>query len=153
MNVLFARGRPPVCCYLPITAASTDERHVSRLPQAGAGPERSIRSRADISRRIVGFKQRPDGSPSGIWTYPLEDGQYARLTDHGSESVRLADRRRLLFWQAGKLYHLDSQTKKAQELLSVPLHSIGRSALAPDNRTIYLTLSSTEADIWLATLR
>jgi Tol biopolymer transport system component len=104
-------------------------------------------------RRIAGFEQRPDGSPAGIWVYLLDSGQYARLTDRGANPVWLNDGRRLLFVQQGKLYLLDSQTKKAQELLSASPHSIGRYTLAPDNRTIYMQLSSTEADIWLATLQ
>jgi Tol biopolymer transport system component len=104
-------------------------------------------------RRIAGFEQRPDGTPSGIWIYSLDTGQYARLTDGGSDPVWLNDGRRLLFVQQGKLYLLDSQTKKAQELLSASPHSIGRATLAPDNRIIYMQLSSTESDIWLATLQ
>jgi TolB protein len=104
-------------------------------------------------RRIAGFEQRPDGTPSGIWIYSLDTGQYARLTDHGSHPVWLNDGRRLLFVQQGKLYLLDSESRKAQELLSAPPRSVGRSTLAPDNRTIYMQLYSTEADIWLATLQ
>ena len=104
-------------------------------------------------RRIAGYQERPDGTPSGIWIYSLEAGQYARLTDDGWRPVWLNDGRRLLFVQQNKLYLLDGQTKKAQELLSASPHSVGRATLAPDNRTIYVQLSSTEADIWLATLQ
>jgi len=104
-------------------------------------------------RRIAGSEQRPDGSPAGIWVHLLDSGQYARLTDGGSDPVWLSDGRRLLFVQQDKLYLLDSQTKKAQKLLSASPHSITRATLAPENRVIYMTFSSTEADIWLATLQ
>jgi Tol biopolymer transport system component/tRNA A-37 threonylcarbamoyl transferase component Bud32 len=104
-------------------------------------------------RRIAGYQQRPDGSVLGIWVYSLDTGQHARLADRGSLPVWLSDGRRLVFVEAGKLYLLDSQTKKAQELLSASPRSIGRYTLAPDNRIIYMQLSSTEADIWLATLQ
>ena len=103
-------------------------------------------------RRIAGCQERPDGA-AGIWVYLLDSGQYTRLTNRGSDPVWLTDGRRLLFVQAGKLYLLDSQTNRAQELLSASPHSIAAPALAPDNRIIYMVLSSTEADIWLATLQ
>jgi len=140
--------------------------HIIQLGKSGPGsspralaplpnPERFFEawSWSGDGRRIAGGEGRPDGSVSGIWIYSLDSGQYARLTDRGSEPVWLSDGRRLLFVQQNKLYVLDSQTKKAQELLSASPHSIGRATLAPDNRVIYMTFSSTESDIWLATLQ
>ncbi|MBI3667113.1 MAG: hypothetical protein HY236_12980 [Acidobacteria bacterium] len=60
----------------------------------------------------------------------------------------------LLFQNRDKLYLLDSQSRKAREILSAAPHSITRTGarLSPDNRTIYFSVAVTEADIWLASL-
>ena len=65
----------------------------------------------------------------------------------------LNDSRRLLFQTQGKLYLIDSQSKKIHEVLSVAPHEFGIGVTLPrDDRLIYFSLITTEADIWLMTL-
>ena len=67
--------------------------------------------------------------------------------------VWLSDSRRLLLQHQGKLYLIDSQSKKIQEVLSIARHEFGNGVTLPrDDRLIYFSLITTEADIWLMTL-
>jgi hypothetical protein len=64
----------------------------------------------------------------------------------------LNDNHRLLFFWDDKLYLLDSRTKKAQELLTVAPNHFQSVNISHDNRIIYFSLKTTQADIWLTTL-
>ncbi len=93
------------------------------------------------------------GTGAGIVVYSLESQQYEKLTDFGNSPVWLSDSRRLLFKHQGKLYLVDSQSKKIHEVLSAAPHDFGIGvALSRDNRLIYFSLVTTEADIWLMTM-
>ncbi len=76
--------------------------------------------------------------------------QLERLTDFGERPSWLRDSRRLLFIHQDKLYLVDGQTKRVEELLSVAPHGLQSITLSRDNRQLFLSLSTTEADVWLA---
>ena len=60
--------------------------------------------------------------------------------------------RRLLFFNEDKIYLVDSQSKRVHEVFSIaPRHFRGFTA-SRDDRLIYLSIETTEADIWLITL-
>jgi Tol biopolymer transport system component len=103
-------------------------------------------------RKLAGIKLR-SGASEGILVYSLETQHYEKLTDFGTLPVWLSDSRRLLFLHQGKLYLIDSQSKKVRELLSVApnLFSAGVT-ISRDDRQIYFSLATTEADIWLMSL-
>jgi Tol biopolymer transport system component/predicted Ser/Thr protein kinase len=103
-------------------------------------------------RKLAGHVRRAGGVSSGVTIYSLASRKLERLADIGVYPVWLKDNRRLLFAHQGKLYLVDSQSKKPREVFSVAPHSILLPALSRDNRQIYFTLSTTEADIWLMTL-
>jgi len=103
-------------------------------------------------RKLAGPKLR-GRPPGGILVYSLETQQYEKLTDFGTLPVWLSDSRRLLFQSQGKLYLIDSQSKKVREVLSVAPNSFGNGVTLPrDDRQIYFSLVTTEADIWLMNL-
>jgi hypothetical protein len=59
----------------------------------------------------------------------------------------------LLFQHQSKLYLIDSQSRKIHEVLSVAPHDFGVGVALPrDDRQIYFSLVTIEADIWLMTL-
>lgn len=65
----------------------------------------------------------------------------------------MKDSRRLLFTDEDKLFLLDSETKEHRELLSVKPDVIGFDLdIQADNRWIYFTRETSEADIWLIKL-
>jgi Tol biopolymer transport system component/predicted Ser/Thr protein kinase len=106
-----------------------------------------------------GWAWSPDGdklagflnSDDGVATYSPASRDYRRLTQRGSDPVWLSDSRRLLFLDHGKIHMVDSESGNRHEILSLPSEEIQRRGfcLSPDDRRIYFSVSSTEADVWL----
>jgi Tol biopolymer transport system component len=96
---------------------------------------------------LAGFLNRDDG----IALYSMANRSFQRLTNQGSDPVWLSDSRRLFLHHGGSIHLLDSQTGTMQELLSVTPEEIARRgfAVSPDDRQIYFSVSSTEADVWV----
>ena len=100
-------------------------------------------------RKVAGNKL-PAGAPGSTLVYSLDTQHYEKLTDFGRAPVWLSDNRRLLFLHQSKLYLIDSQSKKVRELLSVSPNEFGLGVtISRDDRQIYFSLVTTEADIWL----
>jgi len=122
----------------------------------------ALPSMSDRENRFFVWSWSPDGRKlaehqgrgnAGIIVYSFDSQQYEKLTDFGSFPVWLSDSRRLLFQDQSKLYLIDSQSKKSHEVLSVAPHEFGNGVTLPrDDRMIYFSLLTTEADIWLMTL-
>jgi eukaryotic-like serine/threonine-protein kinase len=114
----------------------------------------------DQSDSFRAFSWSPDGRKLGGWinspiehtgilTYTFETNTFERITNFGSRPVWLHDSRRLLFRDAGKLFLVNSETKKVQQ---IALHSpvpVVEYGLTNDSRTLYYTLDSVEADVWV----
>jgi eukaryotic-like serine/threonine-protein kinase len=100
---------------------------------------------------IAGYLINPDGSAAGIGIYSIESDTFERLTDFGMDPVWLSDNRRLLFYNNGRIDLVDRATKKSHTVLSVAPHAIAKRgfALSSDDRLIYFSQTSTEANIWL----
>jgi Tol biopolymer transport system component len=112
-------------------------------------------------RKLAGFhgaaNQLPlplmSGRHPGIFVYSFESQQYEKLTDFGIFPVWLSDSRRLLFTRERKLHLIDSQSKKVREVLSVAPNEFRNGVtISRDDRQIYFSLFTTEADIWLMSL-
>ena len=103
--------------------------------------------------RIAGHREDKAGVLSGVIVYDLRSGKYTRLTEQGRSPVWLKDDRRILYYQEDKLFLVDSESRKTEQVLSVaPYHITWAISVAPDNQTIYFSLVMEEADIWLAKL-
>jgi Tol biopolymer transport system component len=92
------------------------------------------------------------GQAGGIFSYSFDSQRYERLTDIGERPSWLNDNQRLLFFAQDKLYLLDSRTRKTQELMNVAPNQFQSLGISRDNRVVYFSLKTTEADIWLASL-
>ncbi|MGH9967020.1 MAG: TPR end-of-group domain-containing protein [Pyrinomonadaceae bacterium] len=105
-------------------------------------------------KKLAGIKHLPNGLHSGIGVFDQESGSYDWFTDFGDWPVWLNDDRRPLFVSQGKIYLFDTTTRKYQPVLTVTDQDvdIGSPGLSPDNRAIYFTFVSAEADIWLMSL-
>jgi Tol biopolymer transport system component len=101
--------------------------------------------------QIAGFQPRPDGSSSGIIVYTVGAGAYTRVTDFGGDPVWLTDSRRLLFVQGERIYLADTATKRTREILSVAPNQVAARGIdvSRDGRTIYFSVATTVADIWM----
>jgi serine/threonine protein kinase/dipeptidyl aminopeptidase/acylaminoacyl peptidase len=115
-------------------------QHYLRNPEEISAPDAASRER------------RIGGGAGGIVVYALSSGSYTRLTDYGQFPVWLRDSRRLLFSSGGKLYLIDSVTRRVREILSVAGETLSAPAVTQDNRWIYFQRGTSEADIWMATL-
>ena len=90
----------------------------------------------------------------GIVVYSVAEQRYERLTDIGLFPIWLNDSRRLLFRDSGDLYLLDRYGGKPQKIYSLKQpNQIGTHALSRDNRRLYFTDVSGEADIWWLSLK
>jgi len=96
---------------------------------------------------LAGFLNRDDG----IAIYWPAARTYRRLTSHGADPAWLSDSRRLLFLDRGKIHLLDSASGNERELVSVMPEEVARRgfAVSPDDRQIYFSVSTTEADVWM----
>jgi Tol biopolymer transport system component len=96
---------------------------------------------------IAGFLNRENG----IAVYNVASRAYRKLTPAGADPVWLSDSRRLLYLDKGKIFLLDSATGATRELINATPEEIARRgfAIAPDDRRIYFSISTTEADVWM----
>jgi Tol biopolymer transport system component len=102
-------------------------------------------------KKIAGYLINRDGSEAGIGIYFLESQKFEKLTTYGMDPVWLSDNRRLLFHNDGRIDLLDTDTKKTRPVLSVAPQSVAKRGftISEDDRMIYFSQSTTEADIWL----
>ncbi len=121
------------------------EQSPQPLPSTGFPTGLMIRSWSADGRRLAGHSD-------GIYTYNFDTHHYKRLTEFGESPVWLSDNNRLLFFSHDKLYLLNSRTNKTQEIFSISPNHFQGLGISGDNRMIYFTLKTTEADIWLASL-
>ena len=104
-------------------------------------------------RKLAGFRVGVAG-PEGISVYSLESQQFEKVTDFGLRPIWLSDSRRMLFQDLqARLYLLESRSKKVREVLSGTPNDPGNGVtISRDDRQIYFSLVTTEADIWLMNL-
>ena len=102
-------------------------------------------------RLLAGQKHLTDLSHAGIAIHEIGSDRIDWLTDFGEWPVWMSDNRRLLFSDQGKLFLIDTATRKHRELLSLPQQTLGSVALSPDEGAIYYTVTDAEADLWLMT--
>jgi Tol biopolymer transport system component len=104
-------------------------------------------------RKLAGFHRGIEEFDTGIGVYSFTTRQLEPLVEFGGFPLWLKDSRRLLFVSGGRLLLLDTQTKQTRELFSVAPHRIEGFTLSPDDRQIYFSRASNEADIWLMSVK
>jgi Tol biopolymer transport system component len=122
------------------------------LPRA-AGAERFYAwSWSPDVRKLAGFEQREDGSSAGVLELDLTSRAFTKVSDFGADPVWLSDSRRLLMNHRGRLYLLEAG-KAPREILSLAPYDISPRgfSVSRDDRTIYFSVATTSADIWMAT--
>lgn len=109
---------------------------------------------ADWSRdgqTLLGHLRRKDGTSKGIGVYTIVSGSFEQVSEMGFLPRWLADGQRILFWHNGRLYVVDRRNRnKPREALSFPGVQIEMNFdVSRDNRRIYFSVPTNEADIWL----
>jgi Tol biopolymer transport system component len=127
-----------------------DHQTPTRLPQDGVDIFTPWAWSPDGEHLVGGLRRRGRDQRS-LASFHLATGRYEDVTTLGLEpAVWLRDSRRLVFRSAGTLYLLDTTTRAVCELISLAPDTIDAISLAADDRTIYVTRTTREADIWLA---
>ena len=83
----------------------------------------------------------------------IDSRQLETISEKGFFPVWLNDGSRLLFYDLGTLYLVDRRSKQISEVLNAAPYEIDRFDLSRDNRMISYSLTTLEADIWMATLQ
>ncbi|HEX5735522.1 MAG TPA: protein kinase [Blastocatellia bacterium] len=89
---------------------------------------------------------------TAIHVYWLDSQKYEKVTDFGDAPQWLSDGRRFIFAHQNKVYIVDTQTKKPRALFPLAPHDVSEFKISKDDRMIYYSITTKEADIWLATL-
>jgi Tol biopolymer transport system component len=107
-------------------------------------------------RKLAGWYRRSDSESEnafGIALYSIESQQFEKFDASGVTPVWLGDSRRLIFGDTGgKLFLLDTQTKKVRQIYSLAPQLIDGFTVSRDDRSIYFSYFTEEADIWLCNL-
>lgn len=104
------------------------------------------------ARKLAGWINSP-ADKVGLMLYTFETKSFERLTNFGSRPIWLHDNRRMIFRDAGKLFLVNAETKKVQEIPLQSPYPVIEYGLTGDSRMLYYTLLSTEADVWLIDLQ
>jgi eukaryotic-like serine/threonine-protein kinase len=111
----------------------------------------------------------PDGKKIVCWQYgslsqhpttvlywlatPESASRLEQIAEDSEYGAWLHDSQRMILISAGKLCLVDTRTKASRILHTFGANEIAEyTSLSPDNRTLYFSLASLEADIWLLKL-
>lgn len=101
-------------------------------------------------RSIAAYSERG----AGLAVYRLAEREWEVITESGRKPRFLADSRRLVYEDDGRLWIVDVATKRARELFAFPgPGAVQDPALAPADTAIYFVRTRQERDIWLARVR
>jgi serine/threonine protein kinase/dipeptidyl aminopeptidase/acylaminoacyl peptidase len=106
--------------------------------------------------KLAGWQYWTERGRAGVYVYSFASKNYERWTEFGTFPVWLSDNRRLLFYMGDKIYLIDEISKTPK-----PIHTVNSIAwtdlagltLSKDDRQIYYSQVTTEADIWIADIR
>ena len=131
-----------------------EEQSIETLPQISSNANLKFApwSWSSNGQSIAGWLHVPDNPHSGIVLFSLQSKRFEKLTDFGTRPLWLSDDRRLVFFHQDKLYLLDTESRSVKEILSTAPDKIEGISISKDNRMIYFSFETQEADIWLATL-
>ncbi|HYN10559.1 MAG TPA: hypothetical protein VES67_24460, partial [Vicinamibacterales bacterium] len=106
------------------------------------------RSWSPDGRSLVGRS-----AAGAIISFALGADRFQQLAPRGTQPIWLRDSRHVLFRHEGALYLASTEGKGVTELLSAAPDMIQSFTISRDNRTLYLAVSTSEADVWAASLR
>jgi Tol biopolymer transport system component len=124
------------------------------VPLVGEGLKFLPYSWSPDSKQLAGWIILPDGSATGgIVVYEVEKRSYRRVTKTGQHPTFLRDGRRIVFLDGSILKIVDVATGRASEILrGDSRRTIEVFGIAPDDRSLFVSWASTQADLWLMEL-
>jgi Tol biopolymer transport system component len=131
---------------------ATGETRLLR-PRAGRGTWVGFTSWSPDGEKIAFHTIGAKGT-AGVGVYSIRDGSAVPLTTQGAAPVWLADSRRLLYETGFELHLIDSVTRSDQVILRTEPYVIELGSRSGGVRDwIYVSLLSTEADVWTFDIR
>jgi serine/threonine protein kinase len=130
------------------------EQTPQRLP--GQAPEGFLPWEwSSDAKYLIGWQPpMPHRQQRGIVVYSFAQQSYKKLTNTGMFPVWLKDNRRVLFREGVDFFLLDTETAVVKKIYSIQQPNlIGSHALSRDNKKIYFTNVSSDADIWTLPLK
>jgi Tol biopolymer transport system component len=130
------------------------EQAPEALPRLGKDEWFSAWGWSPDGKRLAGHGVPRSGLSAGIFVYSFEAKSYEKVVDFGLYPIWLKDGRRLLFCFKEKLYVVDTETRKVTEIMRGALSArtgemLGAASISPDQRTLYFSQGTIEADVWM----
>jgi eukaryotic-like serine/threonine-protein kinase len=127
------------------------------LPEPGPLPGKDFRfqpsSWSPDSKHLAGLVVQVDGSGNGIVVYDVEKKTYRRVTETGVAPSFLRDGRRIAFQDGNVLKIVDTANGRISEILKGDSgRTIDTFGLSPDDRSLFVSWASAQADLWLMEL-
>jgi Tol biopolymer transport system component len=135
-----------------VDAAKPPKEQIPEIlqPIGGRGEFFQAWSWSRDGKKLAGVHFLVGSGVSGSVTYSFEARKYAPLVDRGGPPHWLADSRRLIYAENGRIYVVDSATRKRKEIYSMAPYDLGSRVAAPrDERTLYFAAQSSESSIWI----
>jgi serine/threonine protein kinase/Tol biopolymer transport system component len=127
------------------------EQNMEALRPAPGDPSLRYRpwSWSPDGQRIAAYSERG----AGIAVYSLALRSWEIITASGTMPRWLADSRRLVYEDGGRLHIIDTATKDTREIHAVPGSTMQAPAVARGDSAIYFVRTRLERDIWIGMLR
>ncbi len=133
-----------------------EDRLVETPPAPGLFTHFVAQSWSPDGRRLAGTGYRRDGRESlqntGLYLFDVEAQRYEKLSTFGTAARWLSDGCRLVFAHQDKLYLTHTDDKQARVIHTTTPRSLRSLDLSSDDRSIFLSVATTEADVWLLSL-
>ncbi|MEJ7846880.1 MAG: protein kinase [Pyrinomonadaceae bacterium] len=125
---------------------SWDEQTPTVLPDPPNNAKFTVWDWSPDGKTMVGSFS---GGWQGIGTYSLDSPRYEKISDLEEIPMWLPDSRHITFSRNGKVYILDTVTKKIEEIPVASSGVIRSASVSRDGSLLYFTTVSNESDIWL----
>jgi Tol biopolymer transport system component len=101
---------------------------------------------------LAGWQFDPQQHTGGVIIYSFGEQRYELQSNRGRNPIWLSDSKRLISADVGKMYLFDIRSGQWRDLYNVEPGGFGTFGLSRDNRRLYYSLVSSEADIWQVSL-
>lgn len=117
-------------------------RPPERLPTSPAPGQTYLRDWSPDGRRLAA-----DDTANSVWLFDLHARTWERV-GAGQLPRWLADGRRVVVANSGRISVIDTITKSEHDIYQEPGRFITSVAVAPDGRWLYFTSADTQSEIW-----
>ena len=134
------------------SSRTADEQNPEKLPPLEAAKHWfAVSAWSPDEKTLLGYESISVGGSYGLMTDSFETKSYEKLSSDSAYHPVIVPGGRSLIYTSGhfiKLYEFGS--RKSREIANTEPYALGgKVTLSKDGRKIYLSLASTEADIWL----